>query len=177
MACQLKDDSFSLGHLIDGKADENQTIPRERKECRHTELYLAANWEVWSRKADFCVRRMLGTPVKNTVVLARSCWRFVNCSAFSNPTHLAPMVPVVHYYFSKVFFFLHKIFRYIVWLLNQAWETIWCFYTPYRVLWRRSHATSHLRERREAHKPGALLHHFKCLSHSVRHDESKSDCG
>lgn len=42
MACQLKDDSFSLGHLIDGKADENQTIPRERKECRHTELYLAS---------------------------------------------------------------------------------------------------------------------------------------
>lgn len=107
MACQLKDDSFSLGHLIDGKADENQTIPRERKECRHTELYLAANWEVWSRKADFCVQRMLGTPVKNTAVLARSCWRFVNCSAFSNPTHSAPMVPVVHYYYSKVIFFFY----------------------------------------------------------------------
>lgn len=33
-ACQLKGDSFSLGHLTDGRADENQIIPRERKECQ-----------------------------------------------------------------------------------------------------------------------------------------------
>ncbi len=68
--------------------------------------------------------------VKNTVALARSCWRFVNCSAFSNPTHSAPMVPVVHYYLTKVVFFRHKIFRYVVRILNQARETIWRSCSP-----------------------------------------------
>lgn len=152
---------------------------KSAKQLQHTELYLIAKWGVWSRKADFCVHCMLGTPVKNTVVLAPSCWRFVNCSAFSNPTHSAPMVPVVHYYFTKVLFSWHTI-RYSetsYGSLIRPGRLSAALASPYRLLWCRSHATSHLHERREEHKPDALLHHFKCLSHSVWHDESKSDCG
>lgn len=89
------------------------------------------NWEVWSRKAEFCVQRKFGTPVKNTVVLAWSCWRFVNCSASSNPTPtLLPWFLLYTTTSQRRFFFLHKIFRYVVRLLNQAWETNWYSYTP-----------------------------------------------